>query len=72
MKRLIVIAMLAATEAWLLWPMAKGDASDQPSWFLPIQTCDQVVWKPCGNRPVFAEREGYCLAPDHLPRYCAS
>jgi len=72
MRRIIVIAVLAATEAWLLRPMEKGDPWNQPARYLPIQTCDEVVWKPCDNLPVFAERDGYCLPPADLPRYCAS
>ena len=71
MKRIIVIAVLTAAEARLLRPMDR-DPWNQPSRLLPIQTCGEVVWKPCGNLPVFSEREGYCLPPAELPRYCAS
>lgn len=62
----------AATEAWLLRPMDKDDPWNRPWRLLPIQTCGEVVWKPCGNLPVFSEREGYCLPPAEQPRYCAS
>lgn len=63
MRWIIVMVMMAATEAWLFQPGDIGDAWNQPSRYLPIQTCREVVWKPCGNLPVFAERDGYCLPP---------
>lgn len=70
MKGIIIIAVLAATEVWLFRPMETDPW--KPSRYLPIQRCDEVVWKPCGNLPVFAEREGFCLPPAELPLYCAS
>lgn len=72
MKGIMVIAVLAAMETWLFRPPGKGDEWKQPLRYLPIQTCREVVWKNCGNLPVFAERDGYCLPPAKLPRYCAS
>lgn len=72
MKCIIAIAMLAATEAWLFGPTDIRDTWNQTPRFLPIQTCREVVWKPCGNLAVFTEQDGYCLPPAGLPRYCAS